>query len=415
MLTEEQARKYRIPLGDGWTVANSPFAAFFDDTAGGQSVMFLGEPRVGKTTAVLLLGYRLFRYRRTWLRCHLDTNWVWLFGRRAVVWVPEGVTFRIPGENVTVRTYSDLSDLLVRAKKGELNVLAWDEGEAPVRWTEFNEALLHRQSREPEVVMDEEIQQVAPEGASGHGPDSPYGTMVRWRVIVEQGPKTWVSYILASHQGHDTDYRVTESAIYAGLMCNATPPNKFSRVALPILGAIPHLGKGWCFFVGQNAEGRTWYQRIHFVRSPKWATPRHAIQITAPPKAEPSKPALVAPPSPWDRGRGTRRTLSDFEEIFRLKSEGRTQAEVAALTGWSVRTVRDAWNRGQERTEPQVTAPAPTESPPTPQGAQDLTRDSKPEELLTTLDPEELLTTIKDRLRERRRAARAAKAAPGVG
>lgn len=338
MITEKQCRRWHIPLGGGWTLENSPMVAAHDYRAGGTSVILLGEPRCGKTRALFRRAKRLYPDMRLWVRLHLDTSWVEEFGTKAVVWLPVGHEIEIVGESVRVEHYTDYQDLLRRAKKGEANILAWAT-DALNRWVDFLEELLRRDKRELELVLDDEVQQEAPEGATSEiAPGescSPYRRVCRMRVILEQGPKVWISFLLSSHQAHDTDYRCVESCLFVVLMTASSPPDKFASTCRKILHALPGLGKGQAFWVGSTLGGGARYQRVDF-KDRLGPTPKHVIKLTGP------APLIVPPPKAKERGKGSGRTQDDTKKIWLLRAQGLTERQIVERTGWSLRTVKRA-------------------------------------------------------------------------
>ncbi len=332
MPNEQDCLDLHIPLGQGWTIGNSPFVAMHDRSAGGVSAIFLGEPRCGKSRASYRRAYRLFQRERLFIRGQLDTTWLLQFKSRATVWVPRGATFSVSdnGENVPVEVqeYVGFADLLRRAKTGRANVLYWPRDERE-QWVGFLESLLNRKDREPQLILDDECQQIAPQGASSEG--GAYQRMVRFRTILEQGPKAWVSFLLSSHQAHDTDYQCVELCLYAVLMTASSPPTKFASTCHRILRALPSLPKGGAFVVGSTLGGGARYQRMAFTDR-LGATPKLVVTISGPPLPS------VTPSTT----KGTKLSDEERERIREMDRQGVRDEEIAVVLHRGIATIRRA-------------------------------------------------------------------------
>ncbi len=339
MLTEVDCRELHIPLGGSWGLENSPLVSMHDRTIGGITVIFLGEPGAGKTRASYQRAWRLLRRERLFLR-GLSKNhiWHWRFGKRAVVWVPEGTTFKLleaaeyGGKEipVTVKNYRGFVDLLSRAKLGDANVLYWGN-DALTHWGEFLEAILQRPDRLPQLILDDEVQAVAPDGATNA--DGSYGRVRDLREWMREARESEVSTLLSTQIDFQMDYNMRRLAHYYVFMAGASVPDRV-QAALPrgFRGRPTYLrtsglppGRG--YVVGRTPEGYR-YQPVNFTDRLKVGCKTISL-VMAPPEA----PKLT--------GKQVK-MKEEKESIEKLLSQGLTQAQVAKRLRMSPRTV---WSR----------------------------------------------------------------------
>ena len=336
MLTEDECRELHIPLSSQWTPENSPFAAMHDREIGGLTTIFLGEPGSGKTRASYLRAWRLCHRERLFVRGIAKNHiWHWRFGKRAIVWVPERTTFRLfeaeeyGGKEIPVRvnTYHDFADLLSRAKVGSANVLYWGS-KGLDHWGEFLHALLMRKDRLPQLILDDELQAVAPSGASNVD-----GSYVRVREMQEwmrQARESEVSSLFSTQIDYQTDYNVGQLAHYYVFLAGARIPDR-------VLGALPRrpggtrtylrtsgLPPGDGFVVGRTQEGYR-YQPVRFVDHMKVRCKTVSV-VDGPPEA----PEVTGKKAKMQEER---------ERIDALLAQGCTQPEVARKLHVSLRTV----------------------------------------------------------------------------
>ena len=245
MLTEADCAQLGIELAPPWwTVQTSPLVHVFDRSIGGTTTFFLGNTGSGKSLASLLWAWRAcmfhensrttFRRERLWYKgIAKNTNWLWRFGGRSVVWVPKGTDFRLFQRRnfggrelpVTVRQYNSYKELLRSAKFGVANVLYWSI-EEDQRWVEFQGELLERPDGLPQLLYDEEVQNVAPQGARRTGYDRALDEREWMRRAREHG----CSCLFSTQFDSQTDYNVIQLAHNYVVMKGARVPD---HVQLP--------------------------------------------------------------------------------------------------------------------------------------------------------------------------------------
>lgn len=330
MLNEGDCRELHLPITPQWSPKNSPLIAMHDREIGGLTTIFLGEPGAGKTRASYLRAWRMFRRERLFVR-GLEKHhlWHWRFGKRAIVWVPKGTTFHLleaqeygGGEiPVRVETYSGYADLLRRAKVGYANVLYWGPN-ALDHWSEFLAALLRRPDRLPQLVLDDEVQAVAPmSAAKGQG----YERVREVQEWMRQARESNVSSLFSTQIDYQMDYNVGQLAHFYVFMAGSRVPDR-------VKGALPRgtylrtsgLPPGKGFVVGRTASGYR-YQPVRFVDKMQVECKTVSV-VNGPPEA----PKVT----------GKRAKMqAEKERIENLLTQGMTEAEVARKLHVSLRTV----------------------------------------------------------------------------
>ncbi len=347
MLTEEDCRELHIPLTSRWTLRNSPAVAMHNRETGGVTTIFLGEPGSGKTRASYLTAWRLYRRERLFIR-GIDKShiWHWRFGIRAIVWVREGTTFELfqaeeyGGKQIPVRveTYRDFPDLLSRAKVGYAHVLYWGSRGAD-HWGEFLQSLLQRKDRRPQLILDDEIQSVAPTGATNT--DGSYARVRGIQEWMRAARETEVSSLFSTQIDYQMDFNVSQLTHFYVFMSGARVPDR-------VLAALPRrpggqrtylrtsgLPTGDAYIVGKTPAGYS-YQPVTF-RDPLKVRCKTVSVVVGPPEPD--------PPHRPSHGKGSARTEEDNREIARLCALGLTQEQIARETGWGKRTVKLAYSQ----------------------------------------------------------------------
>jgi predicted DNA-binding protein (UPF0251 family) len=321
-----------------WDLKNSPLVSMHERTIGGITTIFLGEPGAGKTRASYQRAWRLYRRERLFIR-GLSKNhiWHWRFGRRAVVWVPEGTVFRLLAASesggreipVKVQVYRDYADLLSRAKLGNANVLYWGS-EGLTHWGEFLAAILQRPDRLPQLILDDEVQAVAPDGATNA--DGSYTRVRDLREWMREARESEVSTLLSTQIDFQMDFNMRQLAHFYVFMAGAGVPERVRLALRGMDGRSTYLhtrglppGRG--YVVGRTPEGYR-YQPVNFRDRLKVGCKTISL-VMAPPEA----PKLT--------GKQVK-MKEEKESIEKLLSQGLTQAQVAKRLRMSPRTV---WSR----------------------------------------------------------------------
>ena len=350
MLTEEDCRELHIPLTPKWTLRNSPLVSMHDREIGGLTTIFLGEPGAGKTRASYLRAWRMFGRERLFVRGLTKNHiWHWRFGKRAVVWVPESTSFKLfeaeeyGGKEIAVHveTYHDFPDLLSRAKVGSANVMYWGSKGAD-HWGEFLQSLLQRKDRLPQLILDDEVQSVAPQGATNAD-----GSYLRVRGIqgwMREARESEVSSLFSTQIDYQMDYNVGQLAHFYVFLAGSRIPDR-------VLGALPRrpggqltrlrtsgLPPGDGFVVGRTPDGYR-YQPVRFKDKLKVRSKTVSVVVGPP---EPDSPTMVDKMAELQERRDNTR-VERREEVQRLKAQGYTQTEVAAIMGCGLRTVQRVW------------------------------------------------------------------------
>ena len=270
-----------ITLGKGREAEESVLLAMRERAIGGSSAVFLGVPGSGKSALAYLMVEQRRREERVFVRGNTDDGWWWWFGRDALVWVPEGCTaevYGLAGESkipidADVRTYASGPDLMERAELGKVNVLYWP-GEGWGRWVSFLAALVDRDDRLPQLVLDDEAHETFPESGFG-GEDAgeqPFDRIKRFIRILAHSRRAEVSYLLAGHQGFDIHYAVLGKMHYTLLLAGSRVPRHVEQVAsdevLYGLGRIcGRLHRGRAVAVGPTPAGYV-YEEVGSDESP---------------------------------------------------------------------------------------------------------------------------------------------------
>lgn len=354
MLTEDDCRELHIPITPRWGLHNSPLVAMHDRSIGGITTFFLAKPGGGKTRASYLRAWRMYQRERLFIR-GLTKNqiWHWRFGNRAVVWVPSGTTFKLleaaeyGGREIPVRveTYQDIADLLERAKVGNANVLYWAKNGAD-RWGGFLQGLLQRKDRLAQLVFDDEVQAVAPQGATNMD-----GSYLRVRGLQEwmrEARESEISTLFSTQIDYQMDYNVGQLGHFYVFLVGARIPDDVTA-ALPRRpgGRLTHLqtsglrpGDG--FVVGRTDAGY-FYQPVRF---------KDHLRVRCKTRVVVEGPPEPPPPHRPAQGKGSARTAEDNREIARLCALGLTQEQIERETGWGRNTIQRAYSELRKSPKP---------------------------------------------------------------
>ena len=311
-----------IDLGRGRDRDESVLMAMRERAIGGSSAVLLGVPGSGKSAlAYLMVAQRRFD-ERVWVRGNTDDGWWWWFRRDAIVWVPEGCAAEVYGlegkcklpVDADIRTYSTTADLMERAELGKVHVLYWP-GEGWGRWVSFLAALVDRDDRCPQLVLDDEAHETFPESGFG-GEDvgeQPFDRIKRFLRILAHSRRAEVSYLLAGHQGFDIHYGVMGKMHYTVLLAGSRVPNHVKQVASEdvlfgldrICGRL-HRGRGVA--VGPTAYGYV-YEEVGKDETPIPPPPKRdytiVVRVKGPPPPSRNHPMPQNHPPPpiikWQR------------------------------------------------------------------------------------------------------------------
>lgn len=298
-----------LVLGRGRDADESVLLAMRTREIGGSSAVFLGVPGSGKSALAYLLLAQRKDEERAWVRGNTDDGWWWRFGRDAIVWIPEGceaTVYGIEGRqrlpvDADVRTYRGLPDLLERAELGKVNVLYWP-GEGWSSWVSFLEALVARDDRLPQLVLDDEAHETWPESGFGgeDGGEGPFPRIKRGLRVLAHSRRAEVSYLLAGHQGFDIHYAILGKMHYTLLLAGSRVPNHVATVASDdVLEGLDHLcgrlHRGRAVAVGPTPAGFV-YEEVGSDERPIPPPPRRRFTVVVRVKG-PSPPPPPLPPS----------------------------------------------------------------------------------------------------------------------
>lgn len=253
-----------VAIGEGGSASESVLVQIRDRSTGGSSVCFLGTPRSGKSALAYLLASQRYKEERTWARGNSDDGWYWWFGSAAVVWTPEGCdvgllgmlgTEKFPIERVEVRTYASYADLLARAEVGRVHVLYWP-GDGFDEWVSFLEALVDREERVPQLVLDDEAHETLPADGTGGGKGA-HERVVRFLRVMAHARRAEVSFLLCTHQGFDVHYAVLGKCHFTILLAGSRVPPYLPDDVVPT-DLLYRIAKGQGIAVGPTDYGTRW-------------------------------------------------------------------------------------------------------------------------------------------------------------
>jgi hypothetical protein len=271
----------------------SPIAASADLRVGGNTLFILGSPGMGKSVLAYMFARSRSDRMRLWVRGTMDYTWHEAYGREATVWVPRGEVPTLsayagadrvdPRDPPAIREYDSLRDLISKAETGGANVLYWPEGpEGLDQWLRFCWYLRHREDAEPQLLLDDEVHEIAPARGSSPDPEE-YRRMGIARRVLADSRKSDMSWILSSHQSHDIDYSILGKGHYYALLTGARVPRHLPVQRFDPSEAIGRATRGEGVFGGPGPSGFQW-EIFHF--SPPPGARPYRLRVAFPGEAE---------------------------------------------------------------------------------------------------------------------------------